>query len=131
MIQYLNIKNFSKVAVLYPQKQKPSRLTSLVFSEMPKYGIEIVQNVNYAPGDYTSMETAARQLFKIDQFEHTLENAIRKAVRTGEISETVEPTLTAAALNFYLQGMMKLSLLSYSAAKLHQQTEYLLHSLGL
>lgn len=67
----------------------------------------------------------------LDQFEHTLEDAIRQAVRAGELADTVEPSQTAAVLSFYLQGMLKLSLLSYSTAKLQQQTEYLLSSLKL
>lgn len=67
----------------------------------------------------------------LDQFEHTLEDAIRQAVRAGELAQSIDPSQTAAILSFYLQGMMKLSLLAYSTFKLQQQTEYLLDSLGL
>ena len=67
----------------------------------------------------------------LDQFEYTLETAIRQAVRMGELADSLEQSQTAAVLSFYLQGMLKLSLLSYATAKLEQQTEYLLHSLGL
>jgi TetR/AcrR family transcriptional repressor of nem operon len=67
----------------------------------------------------------------LDQFEDTLKGAIRKAVETGELPSSVDPSHTAEILNFYLQGMMKLSLLSYSTSKLNQQTEYLMRSLGL
>ena len=97
-------------------------------SELPK-GCFIVNSVSADALEDKDIHAVVRSY--LDQFEHTLENAIRKAVRKGEIPATVEPGLTAAALNFYLQGMMKLSLLSYSPAKLHQQTEYLLDSLGL
>lgn len=67
----------------------------------------------------------------LDQFEESLKGAIRIAAEKGELPQSVDPSQTASVLNFYLQGLMKLSLLSYSTTKLNQQTEHLLRSLGL
>jgi len=67
----------------------------------------------------------------LDHFEHTLEEAIRQAILTGELDSRHDPRLTAGIMNFYLQGMMKLALLSYPTSRLHQQTRYFLDTLGL
>jgi TetR/AcrR family transcriptional repressor of nem operon len=66
----------------------------------------------------------------LDRFEQVLEEAIRQAMGSGELGNTFDPPLTAAVLNVYLQGLMKMSLLSYPTSKLHQQTEVFLKSLG-
>lgn len=66
----------------------------------------------------------------LDRFEQLLEEAIREAMGSGELDNTFDPPLTAAMLNVYLQGLMKLSLMSYPTSKLHQQTEAFLTSLG-
>ena len=67
----------------------------------------------------------------LDQFEYTLEDLLKSGIQGGEYSANIDPRNSAAVLNFYLQGMMKLALVGYSSARLHQQTDYFLRSLGL
>lgn len=69
--------------------------------------------------------------YYLDEFEHAIELIIRDGVATGELASSVEPRSTAAILNFYLQGLQKLSLLEYSHVQLREQTAHLLRSLGL
>jgi len=66
----------------------------------------------------------------LDAFEHALETAIELAVRNNEFEQAIDPRNSAAVLNFYMQGLMKLCVLDYSDAKLRKQTEYFLSSLG-
>lgn len=64
-------------------------------------------------------------------FEASLVEALTEAIARGEIKAGVDPGYTAAVLNVYTQGLMKLSLLTLSPVKAHGQAEYLLKRLGL
>jgi TetR/AcrR family transcriptional repressor of nem operon len=68
--------------------------------------------------------------YYLDSFEAMLDRAIRDAQARGEVSASMDARNTAGVLNFYLQGLMKLCLLDYSNAKLREQTEVFLVSLG-
>lgn len=64
-------------------------------------------------------------------FEAFMAEELTKADAAGELPAGIDPGYTAAAINVYTQGLMKLSILTFSPTKFHAQTEYLLKRLGL
>ncbi len=72
-----------------------------------------------------------RVRYYLDSYEYTLEGALTRAIQANELDPRMDAKNVAAVLNFYLQGLMKLSLLEYPVAKLRQQTDYFLTALGL
>lgn len=64
-------------------------------------------------------------------FEAYISKELGKAVANGELSADIDPEHTAAAINAYTQGLMKLSILTFSPTEFHAHTEYLLKRLGL
>ena len=64
-------------------------------------------------------------------FEAFMVEELTKAIAGGEIAGGVDAGYTAAVLNVYTQGLMKMSILTFTPVKAHGQTEYLLKRLGL
>ena len=64
-------------------------------------------------------------------FEEFLKDQIRFAIVKNEIDKNIDPSMTAAILITYMQGMMKLCVLDYSDSKFREQTKYFLTSLKL
>jgi len=64
-------------------------------------------------------------------FEAFMADELTKSAANGELAAGIDPGHTAAALNVYTQGLMKLSILTFSPTKFHAQTEYFLKRLGL
>lgn len=97
-------------------------------AETPK-GCFIVNSVSADALDDREIRSQVR--YYLDEFEHAIERIIRDGVAQGEFAQAIDPRTTAAILNLYLQGLMKLSLLEYSHVQLRAQTEQLLVALGL
>ena len=88
--------------------------------------------VNTVSADAIDDPDILRQVrYYLDTYEQTLEKVLARAVQHQQLDPSIDPRNTAAVLNFYLQGLMKLSLLDYPVAKLQQQTEYFLTAMGL
>lgn len=88
--------------------------------------------VNSVSADAIDDPDILRQVrYYLDTFEYTLEKALAHAIQGNQLDSRMNAHHMAGALNFYLQGLMKLSLLDYPIAKLRQQTDYLLTALGL
>ena len=108
---------------------------------MFKYGIERQLDpecpkgcflVNTVSADAIEDRDILRQVrFYLDDFEDKLEQALVDAVQRNQLDASTDTRNLAAVLNFYLQGLMKLSLLEYPIAKLRQQTDYFLTAVGL
>lgn len=64
-------------------------------------------------------------------FEAFIAEELIRAAAGGELAAGIDPGHTAAAINVYTQGLMKLSILTFSPTKFHAQTEYFLKRLGL
>lgn len=67
----------------------------------------------------------------IYDFEAYLAHQIKLAIASGELDDSLDPGKTAAVINIYLQGLLKLCVLDFSKAKLLEQTEYFLTALGI
>ena len=67
----------------------------------------------------------------IDQFENFLEDEILKAIAKNELSQEINPKITATILITYIQGLIKLSVMDYQDIKFRNQTEYFITSIGL
>jgi TetR/AcrR family transcriptional repressor of nem operon len=88
--------------------------------------------VNAISADAIDDPEIRRQVrYYLDTFEYALEKALSRAIHDKQLDSTKDARSMAAVLNFYLQGLMKLSLLDYPIARLHQQTDYFLTVLGL
>jgi TetR/AcrR family transcriptional repressor of nem operon len=88
--------------------------------------------VNTVSADAIEDPDILRQVrYYLDTFEYSLERALTQAIKGNQLDPNIDARSTAAVLNFYLQGLMKLSLLEYPIAKLRQQTDYFLTALGL
>ena len=66
ILQHLASRGLKRIAIMSPAKQKPSRVIALLMDTLPRKGFTVVQSLNYNPSDYNSMETATRQLLRID-----------------------------------------------------------------
>lgn len=88
-IKTLKRKNIKSIAILTPQRHKKTPLLRTIKHYLKKYGIRIVEDVQYIKDDFTSYDMACRKIFTINRFTRRAEyNRIlsterRKARREG------------------------------------------------
>jgi len=68
---------------------------------------------------------------EIENFEDFFRTQLEQAVDSGELNKSLDTKLTAAILVTYIQGLMKLTSLEFSATKLKRQTSHFLDTVGL
>jgi hypothetical protein len=67
IIEVMKKRAITKVAILQPTRQKPSRIVGLLTEALKDNNITAVNNITYNPMEYASMEAASKQLFQIDK----------------------------------------------------------------
>lgn len=87
--------------------------------------------VNSLSADVLESEEIRKFLLSyLDDFEAFIEKQIRIAIENGELDSGIDSIKTAAVVNIYMQGMLKLCVVDFSESKLREQTEYFLSALG-
>lgn len=68
---------------------------------------------------------------EMNRFRRYLESKLRQAVKSGELSKTLDPATVSQIIITYIQGLFKMSMISTDIKPLEKQTNKFLESIGL